>query len=73
MPFLHENNTFIMKSFTDAGYRKRKLEILNHICMYIKTISLADITNSKGDLITQKTWKLKVATAFVISTTLLNH
>ena len=46
IPLLWENNVFIMKELIQTGYRKYQLEILNHMRISIKAISLADISNS---------------------------
>ena len=51
IPLLQENDVYLMKEFVCAGFQKKDLSRLNHVCKYLKVVSLADIATIDGTAI----------------------
>ena len=56
IPTRRTNDRFIMESFIAKGAKKSQLKLLNRCRLYLKVITLADICDASGTIITPQAW-----------------
>jgi hypothetical protein len=54
--YLREHNILLMEVFTELGFSTRDLGKLNVCWLHLQVMSLAEITDGRGERITQNTW-----------------